>query len=185
MIGRALRRPRSALRQVGIALLALLGGWCWGALSLPSPVRIVDLHELDGVAVRGGVLDLIATIDQQRLCTTSVRRWLWRPDPELPGAVEWVYLPDVPFKPPIVAGQDRYRLRIPVPAWVEQGDWHYLGEPDDQCSPFAAWFKTQRLSPDVMVHIANPSAANPAEIVSPPGAVTVVPSDSKPEGTSP
>ena len=183
LIRQRLRRTAS-FRPLVVGAAALAGGWVCGVASQPSPARIVDVHELDNVAVRGGVLDLKATIDQRRPCVTSVQRWLWRPDPLDAGGIEYAPLPEAPFKPPLTVGRDRYRLRIPVPAYVEDGDWHYLGVPEDACSPFAIWrwFWPGRQSPDVIVHIENPTPGRPAEVVTPPGAVTIVPTDSQPQG---
>ena len=178
-VRRHLRRPTSG-RHLALGGAAILFGWAVGVASQPAPARVIDLQELDGVAVRGGVLDLKATVDQKRTCKTSVQRWLWRLDPLDDNGVEYAPLPDAPFKPPLTIGRDRYRLRVPVPTYVEDGDWHYLGVPDDVCSPFAIWrwFWPERQSPDVIIHIENPTTGNPAEVVTPPGVVTMVPSNS-------
>ena len=178
-VRRHIGRPAS-LRNSAFGGGAVAFGLAIGLAAQPSPARIVDLRELDGVAVRGGVLDLKATVDQKRACSTSVQRWLWRPDPLDPGGIEYASLPDAPYKPPLTIGRDRYRLRVPVPAYVEDGDWHYVGVPDEACSPFAfwRWFWPARQSPDVIIHIENPTTAKPAEVVTPPGVVTMVPVNS-------
>ena len=64
---------------LGGILLGLLGG---GALILAigdtPPVTIREAREIDGVAFRGGRLDLLQTIDRTRDCAVSTSRYLWR-----------------------------------------------------------------------------------------------------------
>lgn len=175
-----LRHLGATLRHFGTGLLVSAGGFAFGLWYQPAPVSTLDLHEADRGVVRGGVLYLSATVDQQRVCVTTVRRWLWRPAFQDAAAVEYAYLPGVPFRPPTPAGIDRYILGIPIPPYVEAGDWHYLAELQDQCSWWRRWFQPITRSPDLRVRIDEPTPADPAQVVAPFGAVELLRSDQKP-----
>ena len=176
-----LRHGATCVRHLGAGLLATLAGFAFGLWYQPSPTSFLDLHEADRAVVRGGVLYLSATVDQQRACVTAVRRWLWRQDPRDAAAVEYSYLPGVPWRPPTPVGIERYTIGIPVPASVEAGDWHYLAELEDRCSWWRRWIQPITRSPDLRVRIDEPTPADPAQVVAPSGTVELLRSDEKPQ----
>ena len=170
----------AALRHLGVASLVAACGFTFGLWYQPSPVTTLDLHEADRAVVRGGVLYLSSTVDQQRVCVTTVRRWLWRPNPREPAVPIYAYLPGVPFRPPTPVGIDRYLLGIPVPPWIEAGNWFYQAELEDDCSWLRRLLWPTARSPLVPVRIEDPTPADPAQVVAPEGAITVLRSDQTP-----
>ena len=75
-------------------------------------------------------------------------------------------------------GIDRYLLGIPVPAWIEAGDWYYQAELEDDCSGLRRLLWPITRSPLVPIRIEDPTPADPAQVVAPEGAITVLRSDS-------
>jgi hypothetical protein len=153
----------ATIRSVGVAQLwAIIIGAVGGGLVMSAilifvlntpPTILLDMHEADGVAMRGQSLDLIVTRNQEQNCLTTVSRWLWRTDPTDPNGqrMEWRPLDAAPFNPPIGLGLKTYRLSIPLPADIEPGPWHYLGIAFDSCNGF--WGKQLRRSKDFVVEI--------------------------------
>lgn len=75
---------------LGGVVLGLLGGAALVlAISEAPPVTVREAREVDGVALRGGRLDLLFTIDRTRDCPVTTSRYLWR----------WLKVDDVPTRP--------------------------------------------------------------------------------------
>ena len=155
-------------------------------IARPVPgIALLDVHEMDGVAPRGGVLDLVTQAKRPPGCFPTVTRWLWRVDPLGDGVddLEWVQLLGAPDSPPIDApglpsptNRDnrvrRYRLPIQLPPQVEEGEWHYLGIAIDHCDNSTL----ARRTPDFVITVTKSDAKTPAMVLTPPGPVTLLPS---------
>jgi hypothetical protein len=173
---------------IGLVTFLLCGPIFFGTMlwmgSQPAVV-VTDLSEEDGVAIRGGMLDLHGVVQRSRICPVRVERWLWQPVLDADGTPQlgrdgkprtrWVGL-DHDASPPLPVGQEDYIVEIPVPPQVEPGLWYYRGRAQEQCSWLArvAGLKL-RDTHDVPVRIENPSAAEPATAVIPPAPVELVP----------
>jgi len=98
-------------------------------------VIVQDVHEVDGVAVSGGFLDLVAHINRVRSCPTHVERWLWR-DTNIAGEImrQWVPLagPDAPPSP--IGHGEKYTISLPLPNNISPGRWWYYSRSRDDCS---------------------------------------------------
>lgn len=137
------------------------------------PVIVMSLQERDGVAVRGSWLDLDVTLVRNRICNPKVDRWLWQ---MRDGVKYWVSLPNVPSPPVSLNHPEHYIIAVPVPGTVKAGAWHYTTRTRDGCpSQFSLRAETVRDSQDVPVQILDPTVDHPAQLVAPPGPVTIVP----------
>ncbi|MGI4945125.1 MAG: hypothetical protein ACRYHQ_31950 [Janthinobacterium lividum] len=196
MVTLAPQRLTAGLRRAGFIPLWLLSQftplkmsiWFIGASiglipyfnEVHRPAVIVeDLHELDGVAVRGGAIDLMARIDHQRQCTTNIARWLWRWRDDGAGhrVQQWIALGD-PISPPVPLGDNiRYILTIPLPPSVEPGEWYYRGSAVDNCAFLPGlWAAAPRVSSDKPIVVTNPTPTAPAPVSTPLGPVMLLPS---------
>ncbi len=122
------------------------------------PVVIRDLHETDGLAVRGGRLELLIAADKRRECPTVTSRYLWRWVPD-PGGGERPIPYIVSLQgPPVPVGDvgigQRYVLSLALPSDIEPGDWFYRAKSMRDCGWFPAISSTVvRETPDVPVRI--------------------------------
>ena len=148
----------------------------WYASQRPS-IIVTSVREADGVAIRGGWMELNVTVNRTRLCKIDVDRWLWRENEQ--GQRVWVPLAHVASPPTELGVLTTYQVWLPVPGNIPTGKWHYLSRSRDDCT--AAWLSstTVRESPDVPVLVIDPTASEPAQIVVPAGPVTMMPLPAK------
>lgn len=159
---------------IAMGCIGTIAGW-WSAQR--PPLIVTDLHEADGVAVRGDWLELDVSLTRMRLCDAHVDRWLWRDDA---GLRTWVPLPRVASPPTVLNVPTRYRVWLPVPGNIPAGRWHYLSRTWDECaSPWTLIPPTVRESRDVPVLILDPPDDAPAQIIVAPGPVTVLPAPTR------
>lgn len=159
-----------------IALMSAVGiASGWYASQRPA-IIVTSVQEADGIAIRGGWMELNVSITRGRLCATTVDRWLWR---DTEKGRTWVPLPLVASPPTEIGVLTSYQVWLPVPGNIPTGRWHYLSRSYDDCT--ASWLsaKTVRESPDVPVMIIDPTAREPAQIVVPAGPVTMMPLPAK------
>lgn len=163
--------PKAAVMAgVTLAGLGLGAGVAFWTLTRPV-VAIQDIKEADGVAIRGGWLELAVTSISQRDCYTHVERWFWRPKAGgNPGDRDWVQLPGTGRPPPVVGVESRVTIYIPIPGNIPAGDWHYFSRSRDECTSAFSLASAPRDSPDILVTITDP----PVNV--PPGPVTITPS---------
>lgn len=176
-----LRRIGGAMTaRVGLFFLLciLMGGGGWWFAQRP-PLVLRGVHEVDGVAVRGGWLDLDFRLLRTRVCDAKVERWLWQPLRDDPDGRRWVQLPESANPPTETGVEAHYVLSLPIPGNVPAGDWNYFSRTRDDC-----WFSLMqpkvRDSGDIPVHVVNPSAGAPAQVVAPPGPVIIMPGTARP-----
>ena len=150
----------------------LMAGWLF---SQRPPLVLRNVHETDGVVIRGGWLDLDFTLTRMRDCDARVERWLWQDDTD--GARRWVPMQAVANPPTALGVEVHYKLSLPVPGNIPAGAWHYFSRTRDECgNVFSLVPQTVRDSGDVPVIIVDPPEDAPAQIVAPPGPVTILPS---------
>jgi hypothetical protein len=119
-----------------------------------APVTIVSIHEIDGIAVRGGRIELMFDRRQSRSCPAIVDRQLWRWQ-EVEGRRVQHIVPLPSISAPITQpGATHVLLSIEVPGSIAPGDWFYVSRTTYDC-PWMVWFGsgTQTRSPDVPVTI--------------------------------
>ncbi len=141
----------------GFGALTGLGGVY--VLSLRAPVLLVALREVDGLAVRGGSLDMLFTLRRTRECDAHVDRWMWQPT----GTTDrfgreirrYVSLPPAANPPTENGMETTYVLSIPLPSNVIPGDWFYRSRTYDGCGWLPAMQRPSRPSPDEPVHIGD------------------------------
>lgn len=157
-----------------VVLMALTGFGAGYYFTWRAPVVVRDVREVDGVAVRGGWLDLEVALVRNRLCDTRVERWLWQFQKD--GLRRWVQLPEVAAPPATSLGDAHYVLSLPIPGSIPSGKWHYVSRSRDDCgSPFSFWTPTLRDSKEIDITIADPTADHPTELVVPAMPVTLLP----------
>ena len=150
--------------------IGLTTGWYF---SKGPPAIVINIHETDGVAVRGGWLELDVTLLRTKICDARVERWLWR---ETPGGRTWVPMPAVASPPTPLDVETHYRVWLPVPGNIPAGEWHYMSRTHDECQPpWSLASEVVRESADVPVTILDPPQSAPAQVVIPPGPITVLP----------
>ena len=125
------------LRMVAWGVIACPIGWAMGfayatVFGAKSVVR-TGLHEADGVAIRGGTLDLVANMVRHRTCPADTQRWLWRTRViDGKAGTQWMPLPATVM--PTLAADGPTMLTIPLPFQVESGDWKYRAVTTERCS---------------------------------------------------
>ena len=174
------RRASRFIALAFVIIMALAGFWAGYYFTWRAPVVVQDVHEVDGVAVRGGWLDLEVTLVRNRVCDTRAERWLWQDQPD--GVQRWVQLPELATPPTIAHGSAHYVLSLPIPGAIPAGKWHYRSRVREDCgSPVNLWGPTVRDSKEVDVTITDPTQEHPAEIVSPVMPVTILPGAAEPD----
>jgi hypothetical protein len=143
-----------------------LAVWFW-CLRQPT-LTISTIREVDGIAVRGGSIHLLATIHRHRQCESTSERWLWRwIDVDGKRIQQWVLL-EGNSAPPTPIGVDTYVVTLALPPSVTAGDWFYVGIARDSCGWLPAIFSAPlRETPAVPVRVNNPSVDRPATVVLP------------------
>ena len=155
-------------------VMGALGGLTAWWFTQRPPVVLLNVHEADGVVIRGGWLDLDFTLIRTRLCDAKVERWLWQDAGD--GMRRWVAMQAVANPPTPIGVETHYRLSLPVPGNIPAGPWHYFSRTRDDCaSPFSLVAETVRDSGNVPVLIVDPPESAPAQIIAPPGPVTILP----------
>jgi hypothetical protein len=121
-------------------------------------IEVQSLQENDGVAVRGGTIDLVATVDRTRLCESSSSRYLWRwIDWKGKRIRQFVPISAPSGSPAVDVGESQFMLSLPVPPGVEDGSWFYRSNTADHC-PWLPHFITgasERQSADVPVKVVD------------------------------
>ena len=143
---------------LGGVVLGLLGGAALVlAISEAPPVTVRDAREVDGIAHRGGRLDLLFTIDQTRDCPVTTSRYLWR----------WLKVDDVlirQFVPldtssnalPLIDEANRIVLSLQLPPELPEGEWFYWSRSIDHCRSFFNFFDPSiRQTTNIPVRIVN------------------------------
>lgn len=165
-------------RFIALGFMLLMTGIGLGAgyyFAWRAPVIVRDVHEVDGVAVRGGWLDLEVMLTRNRVCDTRAERWLTQTQED--GLQRWVQLAEVASPPTVPRGDVRYVLSLPIPGNLPPGKWRYLSRIKEDCgSPISLWGPTIRDSSGVDITIVNPPLDHPAEVVAPAAPVTILPS---------
>lgn len=164
---------RSWLRTLVLGLLGgVLIGLVLGAalvvvLDLRAPVQIGDIREVDGVAVRGGRLDLLVRMDRAQDCTNVTTRFLWTwTEVEGQRVRKFVSLGSATMGVLPVMGRDqRFVLSVPLPPDLPEGEWFYRSRAVDTCfSLFQLPVSTARETPDIPVRIVARSAVPPSPL---------------------
>lgn len=170
----ARRRLATTVGAVCFALCMGLIGFGTGIYATQRPsVVILELRQAGGVAVRGGWLDMDVRLIRNHICDPKVEGWLWQWQD---GVKHWVALPVVPSPPVELGQQARYIVSIPVPANITPGKWNYMTRTHDGCpSMFSLRPETVRDDKVREVIINDPTSAQPTQVVTPPGPVTIMP----------
>jgi len=160
------RKLATTFGAIAFCLMMTGAGVMGGFLaSRRPPLVLYDVHEADGVALRGGWMDLDISLTRHRLCDAHVERWLWQ---DVNGVRRWVPLLPVANPPTPIGVETTYRLSLPVPVNIPSGQWHYFSRTRDECaSPLSLARETVRDSGDVPVLILDPPDQAAAEIVAP------------------
>ena len=145
---------------LGGVVVGLLGGAALVlAISEAPPVAVREAREVDGVALRGGRLDLLFTIDRTRDCPVTTSRYLWR----------WLKVDDVPVRqfvplstsfnaPPLADEAGRIVISLQLPPELPEGEWFYGSRSVDYCGSFINFLNPSiRQTPDIPVRIINNS----------------------------
>ena len=176
------RGSRAMLLATGLFFLlgapvGFLVGW---KVTQRPPLVLRGVHEVDGVAVRGAWLDLDFRLLRTRLCDARVERWLWQPVAGDPGARRWVQLPESANPPTEIGIEAHYVLSLPIPGNVPAGHWNYFSRTRDDCGSVWASQPRVRDSGDIPVLVVDPTPGAPAQVVAPPGPVTILPGSARP-----
>lgn len=165
--------PKCMGKNTALATFAAMvfGGAVGVLFSMAQPVvTMSDLHELDGIAVEGGTLDIVVDSTRNRMCPVDIDRWLERPDPLKAGRTQYVYL-GVPRIPPVGVGRASYRVTIALPANIQPGRWFYHAQARNSCGILPMWLSAaERDSGRVPVEVQVPVPATAPLIISPPAA---------------
>ncbi len=150
---------RRLLGRVAMVALGLVVGTALASYShRTAPVVITGMHEADGIALRGGMIDLVMTTDRSRFCPSETQRYLWRWT-EIEGEQTRQFVPLVQTAAPPGSGSGRVMLSIPVPLPVAPGEWFYRAITIERCSWLPAPLRPYVWrTPDVAVRIGNPPA---------------------------
>lgn len=137
-------------------LLGLFGGaFIISAFGGPPPVTIREVREVNGVALRGGRLDLLFTGDRTRQCPVVTSRYLWR----------WAEVDGEPIRQFVplgtslsgltpVGGNKRILLSLPVPPDMPEGEWFYWSRSTSECPRlFGLSYSAVYQTPDIPVRI--------------------------------
>ena len=140
-----------------------------------NPIIVGNVHEVDGVVVRGQWLELEFSLTRNQDCGARVERWLWHWTE--PGVKHWVPLDMAGANPPTKIGElSRYILAVPVPISITPGDWFYWSRTYDYCGLRTVIFgENVRESANIPVHVIDPDGATPPQIVTTTGPVLVMP----------
>lgn len=147
-----------------------------------NPIVLANVHEVDGVAVRGQWLDLDFTFTREQECEARVERWLWRwSNVGTEPVKHWVQLDATGANPPTGLGRVHYLLAIAVPASVTPGQWYYRSRTVDTCGLRSQLFgRNLRETGDIAVTIVDPDAKTPVQVVTVSGPTLIVPGESAP-----
>ena len=120
---------------LGGALLGLVGGTTLiTAISEVQPVTIREAREVDGVAFRGGHLDLLFTIDRVRVCSAVTSRYLWRWTKVDGRSVRQLVPLETSFNGVTSVGTDQHSmLSLALPRDLPEGDWFSWSRSTAQC----------------------------------------------------
>ena len=149
----------------GVFIGLVLGAALVVVLDLRAPVQIGDIREVDGVAVRGGRLDLLVRMDRAQDCVNVTTRFLWtwtevdgqrvRMFVSLGSATMGVL--------PLVGKDQRFVLSVPIPSDLPEGEWFYRSRAVDTClGLFQIPVSTARETPDIPVRIVARDAVTPS-----------------------
>lgn len=159
-------------------------GTVLGIISIPrNPVIVTDVHETDGLAIRGGYIDLSFTITRTRDCPARIERWLWQWASEGEQRIKrWVQVDASGANPPMTFGNtETYVLAIPIPGGVTAGKWHYRSRTRETC-PWTSWLYGENIreSKDIPIEIRDPNAQSPVQVITQPAPVLILPGANAP-----
>lgn len=175
---RLMRRGRWKTYAAALALGLGVGNAVGFATTPQAPIQLLEVREVDGVAIVGRRLDLYFRLVKHADCDARVSRWLWEwamVDGEFVKRKIPLVMP--PVNPIIPVGKETsYILSVPIPPDLRPGQYFYESETRDGCGWGSKLLpESVRQSPSVAVYLTDPSPADPPEVVSAPGPVTVVP----------
>lgn len=164
---------------VGVSIGTILG-----IMSIPrNPLVVKDVHEADGLAVRGGYIDLSFTVTRTRECPARIERWLWQWTGEGERRIKrWVQVDASGANPPINLGNmQTYMLAVPIPGGVTAGKWHYWSRTRETCV-WTSWLYGENIrdSGDIPVEILEPTAQSPAQVITQSAPVLILPGATAP-----
>jgi len=154
---RVLQRQNMIVGLVGMTLGSGLGFFLLVWTGQRPPVIVHSAYALNGVAARGGHLDIFFELDRQRDCPTETSRWLWT----------WVDHDGVKVKQffPLTntsttvtdAGENQeFILSLPLPAGLWEGTWFYWAKTVEHCRFLPVLFRSPiRETPDIAVQITD------------------------------
>ena len=118
----------------GIVLGLFGGGAIILAIGETPPVTVRAAQEVDGVALRGGRLDLLFTVDRTRDCPATTSRYLWRWF-EVDGTAvrQFVPLGTSSSASTLVGENNRIMISLSLPPDLPEGDWFYWSRSINYC----------------------------------------------------
>lgn len=175
---RLARKGRWKTYAVALALGLGVGNGIGIATQPKAPIQVLEIREVDGVAIAGRRLDLYFRLVKRADCNARVYRWLWS-WAMVEGEFVKKKVPIVmePVNPIIPVGvETSYILSIPVPQDLQPGHYFYESETRDGCGWGSRFLpESVRYSPPIPVYLADPSPMDPPQVIPAPGPVTVVP----------
>lgn len=144
---------------LGGVVLGLLGGAAIIlAIGEPPPVTIRAAQEVDGVALRGGRLDLLFTIDRTRDCPATTSRYLWR-WLEVDGTSlrQFVPLGTSASASTLIGENNRVMISLSLPSDLPEGEWFYWSRSVSYCYGILSNLRPIiHQTPNIPVHITAP-----------------------------
>ena len=123
---------------------ALLGGGVMLLIARTEPpVTVLDTRETDGVALRGGRLNIFTALTKRRECSTTTAHYLERqvPHPIDPAKMVPLRAPLIgPIVPLSSVGHQEYILSLSLPSDLDTGAWDYNWKSSMACGPLSALF---------------------------------------------
>ena len=118
----------------GIVLGLLSGIAVILAIGETPPITIRAAREVDGVAVRGGRLDLLFTVDRTRDCPATTSRYLWRwVEVDGTSVRQFVPLGTSPSVSTLVGESNSIIISISIPPDLTEGEWFYWSSSINYC----------------------------------------------------
>lgn len=161
---------------VGASSVMLLMTW----ESRVPPVSVQSVSEYDGVALRGGMLEIHVKLRRSRYCPADIQRMLWRWVDTDHGRLREIVPLSNTSAVAIENGFDDYILAMPLPGSIASGQWYFSTYHHDRCG-LLDWLFPERVQRtiDVPVHVADPDEHSPPAVVVNPAPVLIVPGGGK------
>ena len=163
-----------------LTLFALTLGWVLSFVMMqylqPPPVRLLSETEEDGVAFRGGRIELEVHRHVNRVCTSHADRVLRRYEVRHGKSILVIVPLGLRSQVLVPVGVERYIVSLDLPGNIATGQWSYVARVSYECPVLHwLWTPTPIQTTDIPIMVQDTPATSRAPVIVQPGPVTIVP----------